>query len=112
MRVIATRNSSREGPDFVAKVGLPGELLAFAAEADVVVNAAPLTPQTTGIFNAEFFAAIKPGGYFINVARGRSAVTADLVAALGQATWAAPGSTSPIPSPCPTATRCGRWTMW
>ncbi len=51
MRVIATRNSSREGPPFVAKVGLSDELLAFAAEADVVINATPLTPETTGIFN-------------------------------------------------------------
>ena len=30
MRVIATRNSGRLGPDFVAKVGLPDELLAAA----------------------------------------------------------------------------------
>ena len=42
MRVIATRNSGRLGPDFVAKVGLPDELLALAAEADVVVIGAPL----------------------------------------------------------------------
>ena len=55
MRVIATRNSSREGPDFVAKVGLSGELNALAAEADVVVNATPLTPETTGIFDAGLF---------------------------------------------------------
>ncbi len=101
MRVIATRNSSREGPDFVAKVGLPDELLAFAAEADVVVNAAPLTPQTTGIFNAAFFAAMKRGGYFINVARGRSAVTDDLVAALESGQLAGAGLDVTDPEPLP-----------
>lgn len=101
MRVIATRNSSREGPDFVAKVGLPEDLLAFAAEADVVVNAAPLTPQTTGIFDAAFFAAMKPDGYFINVARGRSAVTADLVAALESGHLAGAGLDVTDPEPLP-----------
>lgn len=45
MRVIATRNSSREGPAFVAQVGLPDELHALAAQADVVVNATPLTQK-------------------------------------------------------------------
>ena len=51
MRVIATRASGRTGPDFVSYVGLPDELLKLAHEADFVVNCAPLTPQTTGIFN-------------------------------------------------------------
>lgn len=82
MRVIATRASGRTGPDFVSHVGLPDELLALASQADVVVNCAPLTPATTGVFDARFFASMKPSGYFINVGRGRSAVTADLVEAL------------------------------
>jgi phosphoglycerate dehydrogenase-like enzyme len=101
MRVIATRNSSREGPHFVAKVGLSNELLALAAEADVVINATPLTPETTGIFNAAFFAAMKQGGYFINVGRGKSVVTDDLVAALksGQVGGAGLDVTEPEPLP-------------
>ena len=101
MRVIATRNSSREGPSFVAKVGLSNELLALATEADVVVNATPLTPETTGIFNAAFFAAMKKGGYFINVGRGKSVVTDDLVAALksGQLGGAGLDVTEPEPLP-------------
>jgi phosphoglycerate dehydrogenase-like enzyme len=101
MRVIATRNSSREGPAFVERVGLSGELLALAAQADVVVNAAPLTAGTTGIFDQAFFAAMKPGGWFINVARGRSVVTDDLVAALrdGRLAGAALDVTDPEPLP-------------
>lgn len=101
MRVVATRNSSREGPDFVAKVGLPDELLALAAEADVVVNCVPLTPATTGIFDAKFFNAMKKGGYFVNIARGKSAITDDLVAALrsGQLGGAGLDVTEPEPLP-------------
>lgn len=101
MRVVATRNSSREGPDFVARVGLPDELLALAAEADVVVNAVPLTPATTNLFDRRFFAAMKPGGYFINVARGRSVVTGDLVAALREGRLAGAGLDVTEPEPLP-----------
>ncbi|MEZ5462273.1 D-2-hydroxyacid dehydrogenase [Dokdonella sp.] len=101
MRVIATRNSSREGPEFVAKVGLADELLALAAEADVVVNATPLTPATTGIFNRAFFAAMKPGGYFVNIGRGRSVVTDDLVEALRGKRLAGAGLDVTDPEPLP-----------
>ena len=82
MRVIATRNSSREGPDFVEYVGLADELHTLATKADVIANALPLTPQTTGIFNKAFFDAVKPGAIFLSVGRGPSTVTADLIAAL------------------------------
>ncbi|HEY4366567.1 MAG TPA: D-2-hydroxyacid dehydrogenase [Steroidobacteraceae bacterium] len=82
MKVVATRNSGRTGPDYVSYVGLPDELPKLAAEADFIVNAAPLTAQTTGMFNAAFFARMKPSAYFINIARGGSVVTDDLVAAL------------------------------
>ena len=82
MRVLATRNSSREGPDFVEYVGLSHELVELAKQADVVVNATPLTPATTGLFDREFFNEMQPGAYFINVGRGKSVVTADLIDAL------------------------------
>ncbi len=82
MRVLATRNSSREGPDFVAYVGLSDDLSELAAQADVVVNATPLTAATTGLFDRKFFSKMKPGAYFINVGRGKSVVTGDLIEAL------------------------------
>jgi len=101
MRVIATRNSSREGPPFVAYVGLPDELLKLAGQADVVVNATPLTKATTGLFNRKFFAAMKPGAYFINIGRGKSVATDDLIAALnsGHLGGAALDVTDPEPLP-------------
>ena len=101
MRVTATRASGRTGPDFVSYVGLPDELEKLARDADFIVNCAPLTPQTTGIFNHEFFAALKPGAYFISVGRGRSTVTADLIAALESGRLAGAGLDVVDPEPLP-----------
>jgi phosphoglycerate dehydrogenase-like enzyme len=101
MRVTATRASGRNGPDYVSYVGLPEELLKLAKDADFVVNCAPLTPQTTGIFNREFFATLKPGAYFISVGRGRSTVTADLLTALGSGRLAGAGLDVVDPEPLP-----------
>jgi phosphoglycerate dehydrogenase-like enzyme len=101
MRVTATRASGRTGPDYVSYVGLPDEMLKLAKDADFVVNCAPLTPQTTGIFNREFFATLKPGAYFISVGRGRSTVTADLIAALNSGRLAGAGLDVVDPEPLP-----------
>lgn len=101
MRVIATRNSSREGPDYVARVGLPDELHALAAEADFIVSAVPLTAQTSGMFDQAFFNAARKGSHFINIGRGGTVVTDDLLAALrsGQLTGAGLDVTDPEPLP-------------
>lgn len=103
MKVIATRASGRSGPDYVSYVGLPDELLKLTKDADFVVNCAPLTPQTTGIFNAAFFATMKPGAFFVNVGRGRSVVTADLIAALTGGKIAGAGLDVVDPEPLPAA---------
>jgi phosphoglycerate dehydrogenase-like enzyme len=101
MKVVATRDNTRDKPDFVGHVGLPDEMLALAKTADVIVNSVPLTPQTTGIYDAKFFAALKPTAYFINVARGGSAVTADLTAALNEHRLAGAGLDVVDPEPLP-----------
>jgi phosphoglycerate dehydrogenase-like enzyme len=101
MRVTATRASGRSGPEYVSYVGLPEELPKLAKDADFVVNCVPLTPQTTGIFNREFFATLKPGAYFISVGRGRSTVTADLIAALSSGHLAGAGLDVVDPEPLP-----------
>lgn len=101
MKVLATRNSSRTGPDYVDYVGLSGELLELAGKADVIVNALPLTPATKDLFDAEFFASTKMGVVFVNVARGGSVVTEDLVAALESGQVAAAGLDVTEPEPLP-----------
>lgn len=101
MRVIATRGSRREGPDYVEYVGLADEVSKLAAQADVVINTAPLTDRTRGMFNAELFAKMKPTAYFVSVGRGASTVTADLVAALGKGELAGAGLDVTDPEPLP-----------
>jgi len=101
MRVIATRNSSRNGPDFVDYVGLADELPKLAGEADVVVNALPLTEATTGLFNNALFAHFKPGAIFISVGRGGSTVTADLIEALESGVLYGAGLDVTDPEPLP-----------
>jgi phosphoglycerate dehydrogenase-like enzyme len=101
MRVIATRNSSREGPEFVDKVGLSDEMYEFAGEADFVVNALPLTDKTNGLIDSRFFDALRPGAYYISVGRGKTTVTDDLVVALNDGTLAGAGLDVTDPEPLP-----------
>jgi len=101
MRVIATRASNRPAPPFVSRVGAPEELAPMAREADIVVDTLPLTPQTRGVFDARVFGAMKPGAYFINVGRGATVVTADLVQALQKKTLAGAGLDVTDPEPLP-----------
>jgi phosphoglycerate dehydrogenase-like enzyme len=101
MRIVATRASNRPAPDFVSHVGPPGELLSLLREADVVVNALPLTPETKGVFDARAFAAMKPKALFINVGRGGSVVTAELVRALSEKRLGGAGLDVTDPEPLP-----------
>jgi phosphoglycerate dehydrogenase-like enzyme len=101
MHVVATREGGTGRPDFVSYIGQPDELLALAGAADVIVSALPLTPQTTGLYNAKFFATLKPNALFINIARGGSVVTADLVAALNAGKLAGAGLDVVDPEPLP-----------
>jgi phosphoglycerate dehydrogenase-like enzyme len=101
LHVIATRASRREGPDYVEYVGLADEYRTLSSRADVVVNATPLTPETRGMFDAEFFAAMKDSAYFINIGRGESVVTADLTAALEKGSIGGAGLDVTDPEPLP-----------
>ena len=57
-------------------------LARFADGAQIIVSVLPLTPETTGIMNAEFFNRLAPGAFIINGGRGPQIVDADLLAGL------------------------------
>ncbi|WP_090582087.1 D-2-hydroxyacid dehydrogenase [Paenibacillus sp. OV219] len=90
MRVIAVRRSGGAMPeaDVVYDTGRLDDAL---READYVVNILPLTEETRHLFHAERFAAMKRSAYFINVGRGGTVRTEDLVEALHQGIIAGAG---------------------
>ena len=51
----------------------------FLQASRVLVNLMPLTPETDSILNRQTLAQLRPGGYLINVARGRHLVEEDLI---------------------------------
>jgi phosphoglycerate dehydrogenase-like enzyme len=59
------------GEVMLDRVGGPETLPALLAESDFVVLAAPLTRETENMIDEATLAAMKPGSWLINVARGR-----------------------------------------
>ncbi len=59
------------GEVMLDRVGGPETLPALLSESDFVVLAAPLTADTENMIDAETLAAMKPGAWLINGARGR-----------------------------------------
>jgi len=62
----------------------PDELGRLLGRADWVVCAAPLTPDTYGMFDARLFGMMQPSARFINVGRGQLVVEDALVEALSK----------------------------
>ncbi|MCF7687400.1 MAG: hydroxyacid dehydrogenase [Cephaloticoccus sp.] len=48
----------------------PASLEALFAENDIIIELAPLIPETTGIITERLLRLIRPGGVFVNVGRG------------------------------------------
>ena len=77
------RSERHQDPDFVA-VHANDQLYEQLGKADYVVIAAPLTPQTEGLFDQRAFAAMRSSARLINIGRGPIVKTGDLIAALEQ----------------------------
>ena len=101
MRVTGIRSSRRSGPPFVDRVGLTEDLASFAAEADVVVDCLPMTPDTADIFNEALFQVMKPTAFFVNVGRGGTVDTDALIAALSKGEIGGAGLDVTDPEPLP-----------
>jgi phosphoglycerate dehydrogenase-like enzyme len=80
---------------------LADELTQLVGQADIVVSSVPLTPKTIGLFDAAMFARMKPTAFFINVGRGKTVVTKDLIAALNEHRIAGAGLDVVDPEPLP-----------
>jgi len=85
MKVIGVRRTPcppGEEPKGVSAVYAPHQLRDVVAQATIVVNALPASPETNDLFNDAVFAAMSPACVFMNVGRGTSVDETALVAAL------------------------------
>ena len=82
MRVEAVGRSARAGDGVFETIRGIDDLHMALVDADYVIDAMPLTPQTGQVFDAAVFGAMKPKARFINVGRGKTVVEAALVDAL------------------------------
>jgi phosphoglycerate dehydrogenase-like enzyme len=99
MEIVAMRRSPRgdEGVEVVTPENMAGAL----ATADHVINILPDNPESSGFFNAERFAAMKPGSVFYNIGRGTTVDQGDLFKALKfghlEAAWLDVTTPEPLP---------------
>jgi len=70
MRVIATDVRTDDCPEYVAELHPPSWFAEMVPQADVLVAAAPLTPETRCMFNEGVFRSMKRTAYFLAVSRG------------------------------------------
>jgi phosphoglycerate dehydrogenase-like enzyme len=102
--VLGSKRTPEALPEFDEVVG-PDGIGRLVREADVLVLACPLTPETRHLIDAASFGAMKPSAILVNVARGAVVVEEDLVAALrdGEIAGAALDvfETEPLPEDSP-----------
>jgi phosphoglycerate dehydrogenase-like enzyme len=71
MRIVATDARPIHRPECVAEMHDPGWFPEMARQADVLVAAAPHTPQTERMFNEPIFRSMKKTAYFMALSRGK-----------------------------------------
>lgn len=70
MRVVATDARAEAPPEYVAELHSPAWFEEMVRQSDVVVAAAPLTPETRGMFDERIFRSMKRDAYFLALSRG------------------------------------------
>jgi phosphoglycerate dehydrogenase-like enzyme len=99
MRVIGVRRRGTDAPhDGMTVVN---DLAAALPDADHVVIAAPATPETDGLFDAQMFGRMKPGVHLCNIARGTLIDQEALRVALDDGTVARASLDVATPEPLP-----------
>jgi phosphoglycerate dehydrogenase-like enzyme len=71
MRVVGTDAKPAARPDYVAELHDVSWFPEMVPQVDVLVAAAPLTPQTEGMFDERVFRSMKKTAYFLALSRGR-----------------------------------------
>ncbi|MGI5352591.1 D-2-hydroxyacid dehydrogenase [Streptomyces sp. CA-250714] len=82
VKVDLVGRTARDTDSEFGRVHSIASLPELVGESDWVVCVAPLTQESTGMFDAGMFARMKPEAHFVNVGRGAHVVEDDLVDAL------------------------------
>lgn len=100
MKTIGVNRSGRD-VEYMDQLIKQPELKEQVKQADIVVNILPHTDQTHYFFNEDIFSQMKEGTLFINVGRGPTVKTDDLIKALDNGKLAFAGldvfETEPLP---------------
>lgn len=102
MRVVATDARAGAPPEYVARLHPPSWFEEMVRQSDVVVAAAPLTPETRGMFDERIFRSMKPDAYFLALSRGPLFDDRALVKALRE-NWIAGAALDVFPQEPPPA---------
>lgn len=100
MTTVGVNHSGHKATGF-AKTRSIAHLDETVLNADVIVNTLPLTDETKGLYNENFFTQLTNSPLFINIGRGLSVVTGDLIKALKQGQVGVAGLDVTDPEPLP-----------
>lgn len=100
MRVVGCRRSGAADPRYERMYPM-SEIDDFATGLDHLVAVLPATAETRGLVDRELLGRLRPGAVFVNVGRGATAVTDDVVEAVvdGRLALAVLDVTDPEPLP-------------
>ena len=102
MRVVATDFRALHKPEYVAELHDSSWLQEMVPQVDVLVAAAPHTPETDRMFNEQVFRSMKKTAYFLALSRGRLFDDMALVKALKEG-WIAGAGLDVFPQEPPPA---------
>jgi D-2-hydroxyacid dehydrogenase (NADP+) len=108
-RVTGLRREPSPAPESADEVRPISDLNWALPDADIVILTCPLTPETTGLINADALARMKPSAHLINVARGKVVDEPALIAALQAGSIAAAGLDVTVDEPLPPSSPL--WTL-
>ena len=99
--VTGIRRGKGQKPEYLDALYQMDSLANCLKDADIVASCLPGGADTTHIFNAETFAKMKPGAYFLNVGRGSAVDSRALANALNSGHLAGAGLDVTEPEPLP-----------
>jgi len=105
MKILATDAKPVAKPVFVHTLREPGWFMEMVPQVDILIGAAPATPQTADMFNEKVFRSMKKTAYFLGMSRGALTDEAALARALKEGWIAGAGldatKQEPLPSTSP-----------